>query len=301
MAVAFIIYWLQRIRRYPSQLSFTIPFFSPVLKRVPMHFRDISLKYQDMSIEQDLFYVEFMVFNTRKSDVGLPNTDSSLCIVLPDKTKWVDIQVKNECEGIGSSVAINHVNPSEAILSFHMIRENESVQIEGLIEASSLDFLGIDDPFLSFRHRIHDLDKLRYITYISDSRYRKSKKTLRHYLTFWALLVGCLLALLLIPQKSRMLYKNNDTEEIVSVSVNPKNEIVIYPYDRVSKGEVITAEEFNEKCTPVFEYKKSNYKYYSVAIALLLLLVYSLLVYDMCKDIYRHRIIARIRKNKGRI
>ena len=294
--VAVIIYWLQKIRRYPSKLSFTIPYFSPVLNRVPMHFSDLSLKYHDLSIKKDLFYVDFLVFNTRKSDVGLPNTDSSLSVCLPQKTKWVDIQVKNESEGIGSTVNIDQENPSEAILSFHMMRENESIRLEGLIEAHSLDFLGIDEPFLSFRHRIHDLDKLNYIPYISDAACRKSKKTLRRYLVFLILLVGFILALFLVPQNSRILYKNNDTEEKVRVSVNPMNEIVISPYDKVSKGEVITLEEFNEKFTPILQYQTSGSFYYNIAISIFSLLIYCFLVYNVSIDIYRHWIISKITK-----
>lgn len=299
VAVALIIYWLQRIRKYPSKLSYTVPFFSPVLKRVPMNFREISLKYQDLSIEQDLFYVDFMVFNTRKSDVGLPNIDSSLCVGLPSKTRWVDVQVKNECEGIGSTVVINQDNPSEAILSFHMMRVNESIRIEGLIEASSLDFLGLDEPFLSFRHRIRDLDKLKYIPYISDAAYRKSKKTLWRYMVFLVLLIGLLIALFIIPQNSRILYSNNETEEKVNVSVNPLNEIVISPYGKVSKGEVISFEELIGKYTPIPQYQKSGSLYYSIAISMLSLLIYCFLVYNTCRDIYRHRIISKI-KDKQR-
>lgn len=297
--VAVIIYWLQRIRRYPSKLSFTIPYFSPVLNRVPMHFREISLKYQDLSIEQDLFYVDFLVFNARKSDVGLPNMESNLSVLLPNKTKWVDIQVKNESKGIESTVNICQENPSEAILSFQMLRVDESIRIEGLIEASSLDFLGIDDPFLSFRHRIHDLDKLKYVPYISDAACRKSKKILRRYLVFFVLLVGIILALLMVPQNSRILYRNNDTEEKVSVSVNHMNEIVITPYDRILKGDVITAEEFNEKYTPIMQYQKPSSFYYNIAISIFSLLIYCFLGYNLGRDIYRHWIISRI-KDKQR-
>ena len=299
VAVAFIIYWLQRIRKYPSKLSFTVPFFSPVLKRVPMNFREISLKYQDLSIEQDLFYVDFMVFNTRRSDVGLPNIDSTLCVGLPSKTRWVDVQVKNECEGIGSTVVINQDNPSEAILSFHMIRVNESIRIEGLIEASSLDFLGLDEPFLSFRHRIHDLDKLKYIPYISDTTYRKSKKTLRRYLALFVLLVSMLFALFYIPQNSRVLYKSNESEEKVTVSVNSMNEIVIMPFDKISKGEVISIEEFNEKYTPILQYQKSGSFYYSIALSIFSFLIYSFLGYTTGRDIYRHWIISKIKEKQS--
>lgn len=300
VVVAVIIYWLQKIRRYPSKLLFTIPYFSPVLNRVPMQFRDLSLKYHDLSIEQDLFYVDFFVFNPRKSDVGLPNTDSSLIVCLPQKTKWVDIQVKKESEGIGSMVFIKQENPSEAILSFHMMRENESIRLEGLIEAHSLDFLGIDDPFLLFRHRIHDLDKLKYLPYISDSKFRKSKKTLMRYFVFLILLIGLLLALLLVPQNSRILYRNNQTEEKVSVSVNPKSEIVISPYNKISEGEVVSFKEFNENYTAIPQYQKSSAFYYDIAISIFSLLIYCILVYNTGRDIYRHWIISKIKDKQSK-
>lgn len=295
IAVAIIIYWLQKKSRYPSELSFTISFFSPVLQHIPMNFSDISLKYQGSCIKKDLFYVDFMVFNTRNADVGLPNTISSMSIVLPPKTKWIDILVKKESVGIGSTVKINSGDLSEAFLGFHMMKAGESIRLEGLIEASSLDFLSPDESFISFKHRIHDLDKLKFVPFISDSKCRHSKKTLRHSLIWLILLIGSLSALMLVPQNSNVLYKKNNTDMTFVAGINPSNEIVVNQYGKLSHSEVITVDDFKNNYHPVIQYKRNQSVYFSVAICSLALLMYLFMVVDELKDIYRHRIIKKIR------
>lgn len=133
--VSFLIYRLQKVRKYPSQLSYTILNKSKVLQHAHGSFNDISLRYNDYSVSLELHYLEVMVFNPRSSDVGNANSKSTVSLTLPSLSKWVDVKIKSESPSVGSSISISSDSDLNADLKFKLLKKNEFIVIEGLVES----------------------------------------------------------------------------------------------------------------------------------------------------------------------
>ena len=300
LVLTYVLYRLGRIKRYPSVISYTVPKISRVLQHVKTSLGELSLKYQDSVIKRDLYYVEVLLFNTRKSDIGLPDSVSSIKLCLPKELKWVDLIVKDESEQVGSSILMNDENKSDADLNFYMLRVGEYVRLEGLVESTNNRMIQ-EDTLLSLQHRIKDLDKPQFIPYISDIQYHKSKKSLRRILIWIVALIGVSVASIFIQRSSRVLYKNKNTGEVVAVSIKYNDDIVVDKPNRLSvaHGGVISPQEFEDDFIPVLRYQKSYSAYFNAGLFLLLIIAYSFLAFDECRSVYRHTILKKIEsKNK---
>lgn len=193
--IAYLFYRLQKIQKYPSRLSFSIPTHSRVLQRVNSNFSEFSLKYKDYSIAQDLYYLEILVFNTRDSDVSAPSFSSPVSIKLPNGAKWIDAQIKNQSPDVSGSVRVRPDQESCAELCFGLLRNKEFILIEGLIE-SNVDIIDHDNCKLKIEHRIANLDSFDFVYSFSGVRHASFKKIL--ILNYVALMTTAIVLIFMI-------------------------------------------------------------------------------------------------------
>lgn len=299
--VAVLIYKLQKIKKYPSQLSYTILNKTKVLQNVPGSFNDLSLRYNNYSISQELHYIELMVFNPRTSDVGNAESNSSIIISLPSKSKWIDVKmidvkIKKESPSVGSSVSVSKLSPSDAELQFRLLKENESIIIEGLVESLSL-FPIPEGIVLAFSHRIPNLDRLHYLPNVSEYEMKRSKSSVKWLviLVLSILLTACFR--LAMPQYSRVYYVDSLDNEVYSVAMNKDQMVVVNtPNGNSFKPKlVIPFNDFLTRFTPVSQYKKNYNQYIMPSLFLLMCVLMIALSLEEFDNLRRYRKLKRIK------
>lgn len=298
--VSFLIYRLQKVRKYPSQLSYTILSKSKVLQHAHGSFNDISLRYNDYSVSMELHYLEVMVFNPRSSDVGNSEMDSTVSITLPGLSKWVDVKIKYESPSVGSSISQSSDSERQADMKFKLLKKNEYIVFEGLVE--SVFFFNLpDDKVLTFSHRIPNLDVFRCVSHVSEKQYKNCKSIIR-----WAafsVLAFLSLAVLrsLSSNYSRVLYRGSEDNKVYSASINKNEQILLDNQSSFSfKSKVIPFDEFSSRFSPVRLYKQSPI----VLVQTILDLVFSIIILVFSLDsigvIKRYNLLKQIRGDNGR-
>ena len=170
--VAYLFYKLAKIQKYPSQLSYCVLNHS----RIASSFPDLSLTYKGQSVTKDLYNVEILVFNTRSSDVCAMIPESLITLVLPNDSKWIDVRIKGHSQSVSGSIGINPQNNSKAGLSFSLLRKNEFIIIDTLIE-SNRSLINQSNYDLKIEHRIPNLDSFEFVPYSQDTRFKSIRYT----------------------------------------------------------------------------------------------------------------------------
>ena len=302
LALSLLLFWIQKIRKYPSQLSYSLLACSRIVGKSDSEFQDVSLHYKEYDVKNDLFYVKSLIFNRRSSDVCASEKDSPISLKLSGDSKWLDIRINKESLNVGSTVVINREMKQTASLSFPLLKKGEYIVIEGLIESSS-SLVDNEEPIISIDHRIAELDKFDYIPMVTDRRYKRSMKTLKTY----GIAVGVLLVALVFdfvfPEKSAIRYRrigdeNNPVEYYAGVD---KNNQIILNENRsfslyIKSGKIFSKEEFESHYRPHYCFHHSFRYYYSLVMIVLFVFLYGIMLSDISKDFYRYRLLSKYNK-----
>lgn len=288
---------LAKRMKYSSQLSYTVLNKSKVLERVPGSFDDLSLKYNNYSINQNLHYIQAMVFNTRCSDVMNVMPDNPISIELPSTSKWVDVRIKKESPSVGSSIRVSADSASVAQLSFNLLKENDSIEFEGLVESESPLPLSEEDV-LSVSHRLINVDKFRYVPTIREEHVVSSGvvELVAIILTF---LLACISGFFLIPKESSVKFKDSLSGEVYVVTINKNDQFVLKctSLRMPDHKEIIDYESFVSRFTPVQHYDKRDEvamtTFYGLILLFVLVLVLCVL-YNHSKKSRNYQLIKRI-------
>lgn len=293
--VSFLIYRLQKVKKYPSQLSYTILSKSKVLQRVPGAFDVLSLKYNDYSVSQELHYIEVIVFNQRSSDVGNAETDSSISVSLPVSAKWVDVRIKRESKDVGSSISLPSAR--QADLKFKLLKNMESIIFEGLIESASF-FSYRDDKLLTFSHRIPNTDKFHYSSKVSDSRFKESIGFFKHTALVILLLLSLLVSSAVIPFSSGVLYRNSEDGQLYKVSVTHNELFAIESPNGFSfhPKEIIPFSDFLARYVPVSQYHKTAHYGVPAIMLILVIIMFLLITPSEIRSIRRYKQLQKFLK-----
>jgi hypothetical protein len=294
VVIGWLFYRLQKTKKYPGQLSYTILNKSKVIQRVPGSFNKSLLKYNDYSVSQELHYIEVMVFNPRTFDVGNPEVKSKISVSLPSSAKWVDVRIKEESPEVDGAIEISPDSTAKAELSFKMLKENDYIIIEGLVESISI-FIAAEKCLLSFFHRIPNVDVLKFVPRVSLTRYKSIKQfykmtaaILLVALTFFGIAIA-------VPKNTPLYYCRSSTEDIdgiYRVSVNPKDMVEVrQPGDFLyTLKETITYDEFESRYVP-FPYHVvepvSSFVVSFAAIIAIFIVIVGIISFENIKDI-RH-------------
>ena len=293
--VSFLIYRLQKVRKYPSQLSYTILSKSKVLQHAHGSFNDISLRYNDYSVSLELHYLEVMVFNPRSSDVGNANTESTVSLTLPSLSKWLDVKIKSESPSVGSSISISLDSDLNAVLSFKLLKKNEFIVIEGLVE--SVFFFNLpEEKLLTFNHRIPNLDIFRNVPHVSDNIYKANVNNLRWAVFVFIALLSLSVFRFISPSSSRILYSDSVEKKVYSASMNKKEQIILNEVGNSSlKSETIPFDEFSSRFSPVCLYKKPPMSLVQPVLFLILCLLVLAVSIDDIRTIKRYHLLKQIK------
>lgn len=285
-------YSFARKKRYPAQLSFSVLNSSKVLRHVPGSFNDVTFRYNDYSVIQELHYIVVMVYNMRACDVGDAEKDTLISVILPEGAKWVDVKIKKEAEMVGSSISIS--SDCQADLCFKLLKLHDYVIIEGLVESASTT-MNPDKTLISFSHRIPNLDRFRYCPSISDAMYEDSRKTLLKHVPIVFLISVILFCLALIPFRTNILYQDVSDGRLYSTRVTKDEMIVVKDCSCLipNSREKLSFVVFSNRFTPVDYYKKDS----SVIFIFGLVSVFLLLL-DVFLILFESRVIKRYKEQR---
>ena len=289
-----LLYQLQKKKKYPSKLNYSILECSRFLSTITEGFNDLSLKLNDALITNNIYYTRLVVFNTRMSDVCADGNIGGIRFKLDNQSKWVSAQIKSESDNVDAGIQICNDASDTMILNFSLLKKDEFVIIEALMEAKN-SLLSSDGEGLSLSHRIPELDKLTYLSSVSRREYELRRKSFRLKMGYVILCVLLLIVSLLIPDRGMVQYKNNLDGKRYSVSVDKDENVIVtkmwsWPF---SKGESMTAAEFESQFAPDYSYHKNWMRVYnSVLFIVLVVCMGSLTMIDVM-TFNRHKLLKK--------
>lgn len=301
LALSLLLFLIQRIKNYPGQLCYSILDCSKIVEKKESSFKDVSLQYKDYNVEDSLFYVKILVFNQRTFDVKAETSESSISLLLSNESKWLDVGIKHESEGVGSSVCVDEKIKHKAYLSFPLLRKEESILIEGLIE-SSLSISDNEESILRVNHRISGLDAFKYIPVVTERMYKRCKRMIKIMGSIMGITLLIMVFTLFRPYRSPILYNNicdpKDSTEY-RVELDKKERIIVDEYQlislRINSGRTIPKEEFELNYRPAYHFHESYVLYYNIGSTLMLFFLLVYLLYYTIREIGRYKLLSRFK------
>lgn len=295
IAVPALVYYLQRIIRYRGKLSVALIRFDRVLGENPHHYSNLSLKYGEYQIENNLQYVCLLLFNERSYDIThnqqitgfeLEKPKARVGVAMPKGVKWVDIRILRQSDQVGADVAIDSGNKSKAIVGFDMLRKGESVLLDGLIETEN-DY-NINSLFdkMTFSHRIPQVDVIEKVHLSQEgascNRRSRTRKHLMRSLFCFAFLAAALVTIDNIPLR----FIDQDNGKTVYFTSNDKGEIIAHyktPFKRVVY-KVDDPSVFSTRMIPVTTPYRGFAFYFSIIASVIFILVFLYIEWKAARD-----------------
>ena len=273
--IAILIYYLQKIIRYPGQLKFALVETWKVMSASPGGYKDLSLRYNDYEIEEDLNYVKFILYNTKSYDFSSGNDDNPIRLTLPAGCKWIDAKIVGCSEEVQADIV--NKNGIELDLTFKLLRKNEFIELDGLLESNSNIGVRNMSKNISVRHRIPNVAAVKTATLLDPNEYKQARSRLITFGIMLALIFSVLFYALVLHPTSPLRYKELKSGEIRALYLDKEGKIVYHKGMFIWNGysDPIKQEEFVKQYEPYFEkssFEKSDYVHLSMLILSLLLL-----------------------------
>ena len=293
VVISLLIFFLQKSYNYPGRLSASLINLYRVLGKKPDHYADLSFNLGDYQIENNLLYVKFVLFNDKSFDIAANTPDTIVSMIFPDAINWVDLHVAKQVSQLKVDVSINNDNRSEASISFSLLKQGESILLEGLIETKeeySRDSLLNQ---LQFHHRIPNVGNTAKLSFPQEinKKWRSAK-----------ILITSMFALGIFIFAFRAIY--NDTVPLryidqisgksVSIALNKDSELVVYPKTLTRGGSYIISENFfREHFSPDIRYNRHYEQILAIVCICLLLSFIVLSDWDFFREERRRKKISK--------
>lgn len=258
IAIAILIYFLQKQIRYPGQLKFAIIETWKVRSTSPNGYGELSLKYNDYVIKEELNYVKFILYNKKSFDYSSGDDDNPVRIVLPEGCNWIDAKIVESSEEIQAEIINKKGN--ELDLRFNLLRKNEYIEMDGIMESKSKISLRNLAHVIEVHHRIPNVSSVKNTTILDAYDYKHMKKRLVLIGIMMAFVVFTMVYALVINPTTPLKYKEIESGKTVSVYLDKRGNIVhhngVLIWNRHS--DPISKEDFENKYEPCFELSSIN-------------------------------------------
>lgn len=299
IAVAILIYFLQKIIRYPGKLKFALVETWKVMSTSPNGYDDLSLKYNDYEIKEELNYVKFIVYNNRSYDYSSGDAESPVRVILPEGCRWIDAKIVGHSEEVRAELV--NKNGNELDLSFKLLRKKEFIEVDGLMESKSQ--FGLDDMVEAIKvcHRIPNVDNVKNTMLLDAKGYKMATAqfvTMGIALAFFVLI---LFYSLLLNPASPMMFKELESGEPRSMYVDKDGNIVYHKGMYIWNGysDPIDPKDFAEQYEPCLELSKiHNTDYFYLCFFFFIFLVLGYLVIDSGSRVAGSNEIRRIMRDE---
>ncbi len=219
---------------------------------------NIEIKYNNNPLTNPLILLKAKLINTGHLDIDKNRIYNPLKIKSTDEFKWLESRITYSPKGSTTNININ--NPNELQLDWDLLKTEEWIEIEALVDVSSgskVDSNRTNEFFnsLKFDYRITDLNHINKEKQIS----KKSSLSIlsRHPKTVGSLvaLVGLLFTICqfypelnILPDKYNVEYKlsNENSSQHAIISAKGGNNLKIKPINSDKYIEV-SVNDFNKK------------------------------------------------------
>lgn len=227
VVVAVFIYLLQKKTKYPGELRFSILELTKVMGTSNTNYLDLSLNYHGYEIKEDLSFVKLVLYNDKSFDYSNNDKDNPVKIILPKKCKWIDAKIVNSSEQIQADAFINKDNIQELDLLFKLLKEDEFIEIDGLIESKTDVWSNDLQDVLEITHRIYNVGKVKKTNILNKSEINKSKGYMRFSGIMFLAIILILCYAIWINPASPLKFVEIDSGKIVTLYVN-KDGMIVY-------------------------------------------------------------------------
>ena len=275
---------LHNSRKYPGGLSVSLINLYRVLGKKPDHYANLSLNLGDYQIENNLLYVKLILFNEKSFDISATTSESRVTMLFPDTINWVDLHEVKHASQLNVDVSINNFNPSEASIGFSLLKQGESIILEGLIETKEEYTRDSLLNQIQFHHRIPNVGNITKV-YCPPEISGKWRATKILFTTFFAVAI-CLFAFKAIYNDNVPLrYIDQISRKSVAIALNKDSELVVYPKTWTRGGSYIVSEDyFKEHFVPDRTYNRNYEQTFAIVCISLLLLAILLGDWEYIKE-----------------
>jgi hypothetical protein len=176
-----LIIWILYNRRnnksssYKGKIAFIEMFKVNIYDDFIQGFKSLSVDYKGKPVDQNLVYAKGYLANIGNIDITSDITDSPVELVAFINNSWEEIKINQNLTS--ANVSINNPN---AIIDFALLKQNEALEIDILLNSNSKPVIVIGD----IKHRIKDVEPgFTRIIYNQDN-IQEVKSTYNAYL--WA-------------------------------------------------------------------------------------------------------------------
>lgn len=296
IAIAILIYFLQKKIKYPGRLNIALMEMFKVMNSSPDGYRGLSLKYNDYEIEEELSYIKFIVYNDRSFDYSSGGNDNPVRVTLPEDCKWVDAKVVGHSEEVQGEIIDK--KEKELDLKFELLRKNEYIEIDGLIESKSKYIMQDFADKIMLHHRIANVSSSKSINHLNEQGYKMTRERMIFLSVLLFAMLGVLLYALVIHPTNPLRFKDLNNGEVYLFYVDKKGDIIfrdglfIWSYsESISKEEF--ADQFEPYCEPA-SFKETDYYY--CFMFLIPIFVLTMLLFRSIGVFYRSKKINKIIK-----
>lgn len=215
---------------------------------------NIELNYNQQPISNTLILLKAILKNNGKTDIDKNRIYKPLKIISTNEFKWLEVRITNGPEG--SSTNINLINSKEIELIWDLLKAEEFIEIEALVEIVKDQELEEDKAItfynkLSFDYRITDLKNIQKEKQIS----KNDKIRFTKLVEITAFIIGLILTVfsyLPITRQSLQNYnveyilKTDSVKRIVNVNGVDNNEISLKIINSDEKIK-LSIDDFNKK------------------------------------------------------
>ena len=295
IAIAILIYFLQKQIRYPGQLKFAIIETWKVRSTSPNGYGELSLKYNDYEIKEELNYVKFILYNKKSFDYSSGDTNNPVRIILPEGCRWVDAKVIDHSKEV--QAAVTNKNGKELGLTFELLRKNEYVEVDGIIESiNSLNSLG---DAITILHRIPNVSSVKHTPLLNSYDYQRAKSNSILLGVLLVMVVLVLIYALGIHPASPLKFKELSTGEIRSLYIEKDGGVVYHKGMFIWSGysDPISQDDFAKEYVPCFDSPKlENTDFFYITFFSIIIILLTYLTSGWVSSLRRSNEIKRIMK-----
>ncbi len=277
VAISLLLYKLQRIMRYPAKLKHSTLRLSKVMSGLPDSYKDISLRYQDYTIGENLYYIKGVLFNDRSCDVQCNEGDlEAIQFSLPKDAMWLDVHVNKSNNSVPGEFKLKDSSPTTANLFFPLLKKDEAIIWEGLFESSS-DSSFEDEDVIMLNHRIKDLDKIDQVPFVSKNRCERRRKLLKSQLFPLALLVIAIGLSIYLSSSSPLRFKKSFDDKSYAASITKDGDILVTQHSSsLFNRRHIDVEQFERDYSISYKYEKPLFDKIAVLLYLVVFCLFSI-------------------------
>lgn len=203
-------------KKYPGRIGFVELNLVNLLSSIADGFKDIKLLDGNQSLKKDILYLKAVFINNGSIDLESTATNKrSIQMKLPQDYVWYDANVKASSAGIDAQISISDEHSSLLQLNFDLLRKDECITIETLIELPPNKQIADIRKDLKFNHRIAQTASVKVMKNIGPDAFamRRSKHTFIFMFTF---LVTFMSATMIVANKYSLLSYKHKTEDVAT-------------------------------------------------------------------------------------